>query len=185
MRKIFLGCVVALMVAGGFSAKAEGVVDSICLYIPNRILDTFDIFTLNVGFGPVARAELRFTRAVAFGGGIGFTAKAIKDYNRQYGAALQNGWNGSFLCIDAEDTSRKPTTRLVKEYWEHNEGFPSPEDRIYDFYTGARDYWEVGGSVGALGEVDFYIHPIEVLDLVAGFLFIDLKDDDLSFEDFE
>ncbi|MCP3965494.1 MAG: hypothetical protein GY750_12425 [Lentisphaerae bacterium] len=185
MKKIAFLFVCAMMLTTGFSAKADGVVDKIFLYIPNRIIDAFDMFTLNVGVGPVARLEFKATHACQFGAGIGATAKLIKDYNRQYGAGLQNGWNMAFLCMGAEDTERTNTTRLVKEYWEHYDGFCSPEQRIYDIYEGARDYWEVGGAVGLGLEVEFYLHPIDIADFVTGIFFIDLKGDDLTFESFE
>jgi hypothetical protein len=185
MKKLLLVFACAMALGTGFNAKADGVVDKIFLYIPNRIIDAFDIFTLNIGFGPVVKAELRATHAFQFGAGIGCTAKLIKAYNRQYGAGLQNGWYWSFGVVGAEDVERKPTTRWVKEYWEYYEGFCSPSQRIYDFYEGARDYWEFGGSLGCLIEADFYLHPIDIADFFTGFFFIDLKGDDLTFESFE
>ncbi len=185
MKKMLLLFAFAVILLGGYSAKAQGVVDGVCLYIPNRLIDALDTFTLNMGVGPVVRCELRGTRAVQGGGGIGATAKVIKDYNRQYGACLQNGWNWEFISVAAEDIERRPTSRWVKEYWEHSEGFPSPTQRIYNFHTGARDYWELGGSLGLFVEADLALHPVELADFVTGFFFIDLKGDDLTFEDFE
>jgi hypothetical protein len=185
MKKMLLMAASVVIMTVGFGAKAEGVVDKVCLYIPNRIIDAFDTFSCNIGFGPVARAELRGTRAVQGGAGVGASAKVIKDYNRQYGACLQNGWDWSFICVAAEDIERKPTTRWVKEYWEHAVGFPDPSSRIYNFHTGARDYWELGASLALFVEADIALHPVDLADFVTGFLFIDLKGDDLTFEDFE
>ncbi len=186
MRKILFVCTCALFLTAGFNVKAEGVVDKVFLYVPNRVIDLFDVFSLNIGVGPTVRLDLRATRAFQFGGGIGATAKAIKAYNRQYGGALEDGWNWEFTCVGAEDTERTATSRWVKEYWEHYEGFCSPEQRIYDFWEGARDYWALGFSVGAgLVEVDFYLHPIDIVDFFTSCLFIDIKGDDLTFESFE
>ena len=109
MKKMLLLFAFTVILLGGYSAKAQGVVDGVCLYIPNRLIDALDTFTLNMGVGPVVRCELRGTRAVQGGGGIGATAKVIKDYNRQYGACLQNGWNWEFISVAAEDIERRPT----------------------------------------------------------------------------
>ena len=185
MKKMLLLFTFAFILVAGFNSRDDGVVDKVCLYIPNRIIDALDTFTINVGIGPVVCLELRGTRAVQGGVGIGAAAKLIKDYNRQYGACLQNGWNWEFICVAAEDIERRPTTRWVKEYWQHDEGFPSPTQRIYNFHTGARDYWELGGSAGLGVEADVALHPVELADFVTGFFFIDLKGDDLTFEDFE
>ena len=98
---------------------------------------------------------------------------------------LSKSYEAVIYCVAAEDIERRPTSRWVKEYWQHDEGFPSPTQRIYDFHNGARDYWEFGGSAGLGIEADVALHPVEVADFVTGFFFIDLKGDDLSFEDFE
>lgn len=185
MKKFLLVAIFAMVSFSGVYTKADGVVDKIFLYIPNRIIDAMDIFTLNLGAGPVVRAELKATEAFQFGAGIGCTAKAIKGYNRQYGGCMENGWNAGFTCIMGEDTERKPTSRWVQQYWEVYSGCPLPSQEIYNFYTGARDYWAIGGTLGAGIEADIYIHPVEIFDFITGIFFIDIKGDDLTFEDFE
>jgi hypothetical protein len=185
MKKILLITVFTVIAFSSVFSKAEGVVDKIFLYIPNRIIDIVDTFTLELGAGPVVRAELQLTEAFQFGAGVGATAKAVKGYNRQYGGCLENGWNAGFTCIMGEDMERSDTTRWVQEYWEDYSGFPRPSQEIYNFYTGARDYWAIGGTLGLGIEGTFFIHPVEIVDLITGILFFDIKGDDLIFEDFE
>jgi hypothetical protein len=175
-----------LVTVGIFSLNVNSnadVVDKIALYLPNRIVDMFDIFSVNLGVGPVVRAELRATRAFDFGGGIGISAMAVKDYNRQYGGCFQDGWNGAFTCISCEDTEREHTSRMVKKFWYHSSGIPLPSEKIYNFYTGARDYWEIGADLALLVDFHFALHPVEVADFVTGWFFIDLKGDDFTSDD--
>mgnify|MGYP000865071448 CR=1 FL=1 len=185
MRKFLMGTVFAAIMLCGAATQAQWV-DKLALYVPNRILDILDTFTLNIGVGPTLRAELRATHAFQFGAGAGITAKAIKDINRQYGGALENGWRWSFSCIRGASYERRNHTRWVEPYFIDDIGFPSPMARYFDYHKGAIDYWEFGGTLGAgLVEVDLSIHPIEMVDAVLGLVLIDIKGDDLTFESFQ
>lgn len=186
MRKT---AVIALMsvfvLASGITSNAS-VLDKIILYIPNRIVDITDIMTMSAGFGPNVRLNIRATRVMQLGAGTETTAKIIKGYNRQYGAALERGSDAAFMCIATEDTERTDVTGSVKEYWYKSSGVPSLSDPIYSFYTGSRDYWDLGFDLGlGIVEFGFGLHPVEIADLVTGFFFIDLKGDDFTTEELE
>lgn len=185
MKKFLVSLLFLSVILTGVNVQAEGAGGKLLLYLPNRIIDMFDVFSLNVGFGPVARLELRATRACDFGGGIGASALLIKDYNRQYGAGLENGWNTAFAFLSAEDRERKPTTYYVKEYIYHESGIPLTTENIYNIYTGARDYWELGVNAALLVDFHFALHPIDIADFVTGWFFIDLKGDDITLEDLQ
>ena len=104
------------------------------LYFPNRIMDLLDIGDVSLGFGPTTKIKLWATRYMAFGAGFGGSAKLIKGYNRQYGAGVESGWNGSFMMLSAEDTKMYETTRDVQKYFLYNPGgIPSMNDSVYDF----------------------------------------------------
>jgi hypothetical protein len=183
MKRILVMLVfLTLSAATGLNA---GVKDKLLLYLPNRIIDMTDIFSLSLGFGPTVSAEMRATRAFSFGGAIGASGNLIKDYNRQYGYALDNGWSWSFTCIGAESMERSHTNRWVQEYWNEYTGYTDPSNNIYDFSEGARDYWELGVSAGLLVTVHAALHPVEIADFITGWFFIDLKGDDITSEDFE
>ena len=83
-----------------------------------------------------------------------------------------------------EDIERLETSRLVQSYWESFMGVPLPDQKIYAFNEGARDYWQIGGALGCLVCGELYINPVEWADFVLGFFFLDIKDDDLTFESF-
>lgn len=183
MKKSLIALVAAFcMLGSGFNANAD-VVDKLVMYFPNRFMDLVDIVSLEVGFGPCARGEVRVTRAFGFGGSVGVCSKVVKDYNRQYGCCIDNGWDYGFAFLADEDTDRAFTSRDVKKYWNVSSGIPLPTEKIYNFYTGARDYWEIGVDAAFLVDFHCAIHPVDVADLALGFFFIDIKGDDFSSEE--
>ena len=167
------------------SARANETVEKLVLYVPNRIIDMFDLFSVNLGFGPKAQLELMCTRAVGAGFSAGISAMLYKDANRQYGWGLQNGWHWQLPGLMQEDIERRHTNRLVLSYWENFIGTPLPTQKIYAYNNGARDYWQIGGGGGLLLTGEVYLHPIEWVDFALGFFFLDIKDDDLGFANFE
>ena len=159
--------------------------DKVTLYFPNRVLDLLDVFSLNIGVGLTAHASLRATHELEIGGGVATTAQMVKDYNRQYGFASRNGYYSGAGPFVSTNMERRPAVLLAKEYWWDKDGLVTPSDEIFLPKEGAIDFWEIGGSLG-LGviEADVSIHPVEILDAVLGFFFLDITDDDLTFENF-
>ena len=109
----------------------------------------------------------------------------IKDHNRQYGFARRNGFYSGIGPLVAADMECRPAYLLVKEYYWDKDGLVSPSDEHFLPKEGVVDFWEIGGSLGAaVIEADVSIHPVEILDALLGFFFIDISDDDLTFENF-
>ena len=189
MKKLFL--TLALVAAGFFGTQAhaewitkENIGEKLLWYIPNRIVDALDTFSVALGVGPVVEARLMATRAIDFGLGLGMTAKAYKIHNRQYGLGIDEWWYWSFI-VGEESYTMLQCTPLMTRYVENYSGFPEPMQRIYNFFDGARDYWAFGGSLGLFVDGDLYVHPVELVDFVLGFFLIDIKDDDFTLEDFK
>lgn len=191
MKKFLLVLVTIIAIAPAAVRGAEEPVitrgelkDKILLYIPNRIMDLLDIFSLNIGVGPVAEARLMATRYCDVGAGIGMSAKLYKDFNRQYGLGLEEGWYWSFIFVSEEQYALTDSLGTVKLYAENRAGVPMPDTNTYDFFTGKRDFLAIGGSLGLLVDGNLYLHPVEWLDLGLGFLCIDIKNDDMILDDF-
>lgn len=170
---------VAIIMASGSVAKAEAG-DTILLYIPNRIVDFMDMFSVTLGFGPAVGIEGQVTQYLALGGDVGPTAQMIKGINRQYGFAVQSGYDVSFLMIGAENRERQKSSGSVKDYYYYSTGVASMEKIPYDFHTGSKDFWAIGGKLIAIFEVQFYLNPVEIADFVLGWVFIDIKGDDFT-----
>ncbi len=157
--------------------------DKLLLYFPNRFVDMADMADVSAGFGPTVKGKLWVTRYMAFGGGIGGSAKIIKAYNRQYGAGLQSGWNASFMMLSAENTEMTETTRDVQQYFNYYSGVPSLNNSVYNFWKGPEDMFSIGGEGALFGELDGEVHPFEIVDFAAGWFFLDPKGDDFTMAD--
>ncbi|MBP5586795.1 MAG: hypothetical protein J6Y92_10640 [Lentisphaeria bacterium] len=184
LAAVLLGIVMLFSASASVHAQSQWM-DKVTLYFPNRILDLLDVFSLNIGVGLTAHASLRATHEAEIGGGFSATAQMIKDQNRQYGFARRDGYYSGIGPIVATDMQRRPAYLLVKEYYWDKDGLVTPSEEHFLPKEGVVDFWEIGGSLG-LGviEADVSIHPIEILDAVLGFFFIDITDDDLTFENF-
>ncbi len=187
MKKLAFVLGLSVLLIGGLPARAaeSDILEKLALYIPNRIVDAFDCGSLSLGVGLGIRAELAVTQAICVGFGVEDNVFTLyKDYNRQYGGGFQNGYYWQLVCIGEENQNRDRVFGLVRSYWESYVGFPMPTQRVYDFYEGARDYWKVGGALGCLLCGDLYLHPVEGIDFLLGFFLIDIRGDDLTFDDF-
>lgn len=190
MKKFF--AVLALCLCASGVMAAEMVPDrntnwgeKFALYLPNRVLDALDLFSVTVGIGPVVEARLMGTRLANVGAGYSAcTYKLYKDYNRQYGIGVEDGWYWSLVCIGEEDYHLRDGSLLVDKYSESLSGIPTPEMRSYNYFTGPRDYWAIGGSLGFIVDAGVYIHPVDWVDFVLGFVMIDIRQDDLTFDSF-
>jgi len=183
MRKTLLLVVTAAMIFSGSSNAADSFGDKLILYVPNRAVDFADMFSVCAGFGPSIKGQFWVTRFMSFGGGIGSTAKLVKEYNRQYGAGLQSGWSASFGSISAEDSEMTETSRGVQSYFQYRTGVPSLDEDVYSTYDGARDIFAIGGEGACFAEFCFELHPFDIADFFTGLFFVDIKGDDFGSAD--
>lgn len=128
------------------------------LYIPNRILDIFDIFRFRVRVGPGIAAGARVTQAASLYAGTYATVYA--------------GLPGPRM---------RQTPKLPIGLESHSGATVSVVDATVDGGIGP-DYspTEVGGGLQLLiFGFDIGIDPVEIADFATGILTIDLRDDDL------
>ena len=182
-RMAILSAIFVAVVGMGFQASAGDFAEKAALYVPNRIVTFFDIFSFDLGWGPSIKADVQATKACDFAAGIGSTAKVIKGVNRQYGFGLEKGYKLAFGTFYKEDAAVSDSIGSVQEYWyqANDNGAPNYKEKIYDIETGARDYWAVGVGAACFVEVDFAINPIDLANFVTGFFFYDLKDNQYTF----
>ncbi|MCB9899387.1 MAG: hypothetical protein H6825_15380 [Planctomycetes bacterium] len=126
-----------------------GVVEQIVYYLPNRIVDAFDMINVSFGVGIGIPLDIRLTRwcqlALSPGTGIGWTWDGRADSDRFYTAGVTwafGPWRGGV-----------GTGRV---------------SNVGD--------WEVGIGGGSGGK--FVIDLAEVADFVLGWFFIDILEDD-------
>ncbi len=147
------------------------------LYIPDRILDVFDVFSIDVHFGLGLFVDAHATRAVQFTAGARGVAGLGWHPGRSLGIQTQGQSAISLLPFGAESYSalRAGTSGVDAGHWGlgglHGPGKP--------LYQEGKDYWSIGGgaTAGVVG-VDVDVHLLQIFDLVVGFLLFDpLRDD--------
>lgn len=132
--------------------EGRGVVGGILMYLPNRVIDLFDVAKLGVDVGPGLGIELKATEYAqlmalsTFAVGVGFQGLRHLPFRVGPEAAFGVGPLGGAAEIGG--WYRGPT----------------------EFRVGLHAL-----LVGAHASVD----PVEIVDFVLGFLLIDIKDDDL------
>ncbi len=152
---------------------------AVLMWLPNRLLDLADCFSLGVGLGVDVGFNAQVTQLCRFGASTGGYSLIDWTYRRQVGFAVQSGWDISFLWFGVEDIVRDNVTGTMKPYWIDAVGIQMPFDSAYA--SGCRDYWAIGAEIGLFSNVRAYIHPIEIADFICGLFFIDvISNDDLT-----
>jgi hypothetical protein len=161
------------------------IMRTVLLYIPNRVIDLTDVFTINAGGGNHLAAKLYCTRFMATGGFVGNYYFMEKGFHRQYGFGRCNGWEMSALWFANRSKHIDKAAGTVRAY-DAIEVFQQPgyeiEDwRDYLYREKLEDFWGVGFELGYWFHIGAALHPYEAVDIFAGALLIDLMNDD--FED--
>ena len=148
-------------------------------YVPNRIKDVLDVVSFGVGIPSVpyllpasAHANVHVTRA--FQAGAGGT----------HGLFLGKGYRSRFawVLIHHELSVGPLTVCELKHVAEVSAevgkvGILVPSDPPFD--TGQMDYFAVGAHAGLLPvALELDVHPVELLDAIAGFFLLDITGDD-------
>ncbi|MFA6566788.1 MAG: hypothetical protein WCS96_01115 [Victivallales bacterium] len=149
------------------------------LYIPNRLFDVFDIVTVDLGAGAEFGVDVRLTRWMQFGGMYGDKYFLGKDYARQLGGGYSSGWNYGLVCLTSERRYVDDNFGTTREFLLKRKplSLAMPGDD-FTYAQDIRDFWEVGANAGWLVILGVAIHPVEMADLLAGLVLVDLKGDD-------
>ncbi len=147
-----------IVLSGKSSKKSKSVASKVLLYLPNRIFDLIDIFRFRVRVGPGLGLGIRVTEPLSIYAGSHAAIYAGLPGPRQspsiplpVGAEAVAGGKISLLngVFSADTSSRHSFTEIGVET-----------------------------QLGIVG-VDLGIDPIEILDFVTGFFFIQIREDDL------
>ena len=149
---------------------------TVLMYIPNRVIDLTDIFSVELGFGPEASIELTLTKYCQFSAAYGDRYFVEKGYNRQYGGGYYSGYSTSALCWSKETSFTDFTFGGVEPYivMENDFDISCPCKKPYS--DGIRDFWKIGFHAGWIVDIGASIHPIAIANFVTGFFFIRLTD---------
>lgn len=174
--------------AGGFdgsrpnqlSTNLKQVGRFVLMYIPNRVIDTTDIFTMEVGFGGVFAGEFLLTRYMQFGGEHGASYFLSKGYARQYGGGYRQATHVGMFCWMRDVSYVENTFGTARSWVIDNPSFGLADWQLDAYRDRDVDFWAIGGRFGWLMDFAFGVHPLEIADTVLGFFCYDLMDDDLK-----
>jgi len=140
------------------AAESHDILHKIVFYVPNRVLDVLDIVRLRVRVGPGIAADVRATEAASVFAG---------SYNSVY-VGLPGPRNRPEIKLPMGLESRSGLQASLLDATET--GGIGPDYGPTEFGAGVQ---------AAIVGVDAGIDPVEILDLLAGFFFIDVRGDDL------
>jgi hypothetical protein len=160
-------------------SHADDMVKVLMLYIPNRIIDATDIFTMSLGAGGHGALDVHLTRYFQLGGWHGPNYFITKGYARQYGGGYQHGTEAGILCFNYNETFITENFGTVREYYIDKTEFGMANYEISAYENNDVDFWGIGAHVGWLVNVSVNIHPLEIADFVTGLVFYDLMGDDI------
>jgi hypothetical protein len=127
---------------------------ALATWIPNRVLDVFDIARARVRFGPGAASSFRFTRPVS---------------------GVAGSWSALWLGLPGPRGEPTPSWPIGFE------DYPAPPPGFADSGGSAPYYGpgEIGAGfqLGFIG-LDVGVDPVEAVDLAAGLFFYDVLGDD-------
>lgn len=148
-------------------------------YIPNLLLDAFDIVDMTFGAGSQFSAEMHLTYGCQVGGWNGGNYFIGKGCNRQFGGGYLDGTNFGLFVGSYANIIGDESFGTYKNFIMNAPGFSPLSWNEDAFRDGDLDYFAIGGRFGWMLNISFDIHLIEVADLAAGVIMIDLKGDDL------
>lgn len=158
--------------------------DILLWYIPNRVCDFVDIFSIELGAGPNARVDLYLTRACALGGGFGDSYMVGWD-RRFFGGEKRLGrfadefsYDGNIICVCYDKCSHRNWFGNFPSFRVDRGGLIRLHSK--PFVERNEDFWQLGVDLGLLIDAKVMIHPLAICDFITGLVCIDLEDDDYT-----
>ncbi|MGJ4789630.1 hypothetical protein EHQ52_13705 [Leptospira koniambonensis] len=162
------------------SPEESGFFERLAWYIPDRLLDLFDIYSVNVMVGPQIGASVWYTRAIQTTLYAGKTVSFGWSQKRNLGISEESsaeyaffGFGGAAIHGRRIGTGRRAYAGTWDGFFVH-----MPSNPLYVNY---RDYWSAGSKVGlVLIGAEVEVHYTELADFLAGFFLVDFMEDDFA-----
>lgn len=146
-------------------------------FMLNRMLDSLDCFTLNVGFGPAMHAEIHLTDAMRLGAGGAYLASVgTGEAPREYGFFGRGVGEMAAGPFQMGVSHYEPFLATGRDFDDSYRAMMRPYDQIF---RKKRDYWSFGVSAGFLiAGFEFQLHPLQFYDFMMGWAGKDPMQDD-------
>lgn len=149
------------------------------LYLPDRLCDALDIVTFDVHSGVGAYADYHVTRAFQMGGGVrSIAGLGLHDF-RSLGLKVQAEGGITAVAVGSQNyVGAQAGTSGIQGGAGTLAGMHRPTGLLYQEF---RDYWAIGlSATGSLFGLSADVHPLQIADLLAGFVGVDFLSDDLA-----
>lgn len=162
---------------GKREAEESGLLAKFAWYLPDRILDFLDIFSVNVKVGPQFGVSAWVTRGFQVSLYAGNTVQLGWFQKRNLGYTEELSAEAGLGPIVPISISGRSMGTGNKDAYE-SFVFHSPRKKIYQNY---RDYWGTGVKAGAVvAGLEAEVHWVEFFDFLAGIFTFDVLDDDMA-----
>ena len=161
-----------------FTETMKGIGRYLLYYIPNRLADASDMFTMELSIGGAFAAEMQATRYCQLGGSYGESWFVAKAYDRQFGVGHKDTNHFGLICFEKDITFVDETSEGMREYVIDFPQFAVADYHLDAFADEDVDFWKIGGRIGWIIGAGFGIHPVEIADFITGFFWLDFKNDD-------
>jgi hypothetical protein len=151
----------------------------VLLYVPDRVLDLLDVASVSVQLGTGVLLDVHATHAINATAGLRSSGGIGLHELRSLGMKSQAEGGISLLPFGAYSYAGGLVgTSGVVAAADSVAGLHQPQGALYQEL---RDYWEIGARVFAgIAGADVAVHPVQIVDFVAGFATIDLLNDDFA-----
>ncbi|MCB1164520.1 MAG: hypothetical protein KDK37_14430 [Leptospiraceae bacterium] len=157
-------------------AVSRSILLRILLYIPDRIADIFDTFSFGIGTGFGVGAGAWVTKAAQVDLMAGSQGQFGWFHKRQAGFQVKDELSATIGPVGASWMDGVKGAGPNRDEIESLTYLHSPRDENYQNFG---DYWSTGVHALVPGlSISAEFHFFEVLDLIAGFFFFDLSNDD-------
>ncbi len=151
----------------------------VLLYVPDRLLDLLDVISFDAHVGPGIFVDAHGTHALQASAGARSAVGAGLSRGRMLGVHARQETGVAVLAMGARTGGIAVAgTAGARAHQASVAGIHDPYDGYYQEHA---DYWSVGASATVLlagGGAE--LHPVQLLDFLAGWIGLDPLDDDLA-----
>ncbi|RKY20419.1 MAG: hypothetical protein DRQ55_07735 [Planctomycetota bacterium] len=149
----------------------------VLMWLPDRVMDLFDVVSFDLGLGAGLGVDAHLTRAAQLGAeagasmGLGWHGQRSLGLRMHHSKQVAAGpWGQGFVSGFDQGTGDRRMGGASFDGAEHQ-----PELLLYQEW---RDYWAVGARGQLLISAELDLHPVQLWDFLAGIVGFDPLNDD-------
>ena len=154
--------------------------EKILLFLPDRILDLLDIYSIEVHAGPGAYLDVHLTRALQIAGGLRAIV-GLGTYSNHSILGVRAHANAGLTVLPVGVQAQGGALSSVGGIRTGSQTLAGLHRPTEDYYQEYEDYWSGGFSLTVLYlGLTYEAHYVQVADFLAGWIGIDFLNDDFA-----